>query len=231
MSTTNEKIVADCPSCNGQRHAYVRAQHDFYEQALDDTSIVARILECGGCQTIFFRKDTWSTAWATGEGDDTDIKYWPSNNLQKSPITRDPPFWLSNSFIYWPQPDASLINLLNETYSATNNGLLVLAAIGVRTSIDRSAELLGVDAGKPFVQKLEALVELGKISLDDQRILGVLIDAGSAAAHRGWKPAPAELNTMLEVMEAFIKRQFISDDIKKLQQAVPPRQPLKEKSA
>jgi hypothetical protein len=128
-----------------------------------------------------------------------------------------------NCVDHWPQADATFANLLNETYSATNSGFLVLAAIGVRTTIDRSAELLGVDAEKPFVQKLIELAELAKITPDDQKILAVLIDAGSAAEHRGWKPAPAALNTMLEVMETILKQQFISDDVKKLKEAVPPR--------
>ncbi len=52
----------------------------------------------------------------------------------------------------------------------------------------------------------------------------VLVDAGSAAAHRGWRPKPEELNTMMDVVETFLHRSFILDEgIKKLKAAIPPK--------
>jgi hypothetical protein len=48
------------------------------------------------------------------------------------------------------------------------------------------------------------------------------VDAGSAAAHRGWRPNHEELNTMIDVVESFLHRSFIvGDGIKKLKAAVP----------
>jgi hypothetical protein len=223
MTENDTKILALCPTCGGERQAHVRGQYKLFTPGPEDVHITARILECGGCQTIFFREDVWCTAWATGDGDDIDVRYWPKTSTQSSPITREIPYWLDKVWIFWPQADATLVNLLGETYSATNSGLLVLAAIGIRTIIDRSSELLGVDPSKTFACKLAELVRLRKISVSEEEVLGILIDAGSAATHRGWKPAPSELNTMLEVMESFLKRQFISDDIKKLKEAVPPK--------
>jgi hypothetical protein len=118
--------------------------------------------------------------------------------------------------------DVTLGNLLSEMYTALNNDLRVLAAIGARTAFDRSSELLGVDSKLPFNQKLDQLVTMGKISKDERDTLEVLIDAGSAAAHRGWRPKPKAVNTMMDVVEAFLHRGFIlGDGIQKLKAAVP----------
>ena len=58
----------------------------------------------------------------------------------------------------------------------------------------------------------------------------MLVDGGSAAAHRGWRPEPEELNTMIDMVESFLYRSFIvGDGIAKLKAAVPPK-PKREKS-
>src|SRR5258707_3203307 len=142
--------------------------------------------------------------------------YWPA------PVERKPPKWIESIEF----ADQTLGRLLTEMYAALNNDLRVLAAIGARTAFDRSSELLGVDASLQFRQKLEDLVKLGKVGTDEQETLRVLVDAGSAAAHRGWRPKAAELNTMMDVIEAFLYRSFIvGDGIKKLKASVPAKPP------
>ena len=130
-----------------------------------------------------------------------------------------------------PPPLAPRTNqtLLSETYTALNNDLRILAAIGARTAFDHSSEKLGVDASLPFNKKLDELLKLGKISSDERQTLEVLVEAGSAAAHRGWRPKPAEINTMMDLLEAFLHRAFVlGDGIKTLKAAVPPRQARKK---
>jgi hypothetical protein len=112
--------------------------------------------------------------------------------------------------------------------TALNNDLRILAAIGARTAFDHSSEKLGVDASLPFNKKLDELLKLGKISSDERQTLEVLVEAGSAAAHRGWRPKPAEINTMMDPLEAFLHRAFLGDEIKTLKAAVPPRQARKK---
>jgi hypothetical protein len=105
-----------------------------------------------------------------------------------------------------------------------NNDLRVLAAIGARTAFDRSSELLKVDPALGFNEKLDQLHNMGKVSKSERDTLEILVDAGSAAAHRGWPPKPEELNTMMTIVEAFLHRAFILDDgIRKLKAAVPPK--------
>jgi len=126
--------------------------------------------------------------------------------------------------------DRILGKLLSEVYAALNNDLRVLAAIGARTAFDRSSELLQIDPALSFREKLDELVSIGKVGTSERDTLEVLVDAGSAAAHRGWVPKAKELRTMMAIVEAFLHREFVlGDRLKKLKAAVPPK-PARKKT-
>ena len=140
--------------------------------------------------------------------------YWPA------PVSRQRPNWLHRI----QKSERDLGELLEELYAALDNDLRVLAAVAVRTVFDRASALLQVDPAMGFDEKLKSLQTAGKISRDEERILRVLVDAGSAAAHQGWRPKADELNTMVEVVESFLHRSFVlGDGITKLKASVPPR--------
>ena len=225
MSSEDKIIKGHCPNCGSGRKAFVRASH--VVQHPDDgdgasASDTGMILECCGCERVYFRRDYWFSEWetivdhpVTGqpmlEGG-TETTYWPSV------IARQRPKWLDPL----RDRDNSLGLLLDEMYSALDADLRVLAAIGARTVFDRASELLGVDAAISFQKKLDSLGANGKISLDEEKTLEALVDAGSAAAHRAWRPQPDELNTMMDVVESFLHRSFIvGDGIAKLKASVP----------
>ena len=69
MSEPALKIMkAHCPDCGGLRNAYVRGEHVVNGSDKDDGtswSDTGRILECGGCSRIFFRRDFWFSEWET----------------------------------------------------------------------------------------------------------------------------------------------------------------------
>lgn len=225
MSSDHEIIRAHCPSCGSGRKAFIRAKHVVeYADAIDGSSATdtGMILECCGCERVYFRRDYWFSEWETigdhplsgqpiMEGG-TETTYWPSV------IARQRPKWLD----MLRARDKSLGFLLDEMYAALDADLRVLAAIGARTAFDRASELLGVDPAINFKEKLESLGANGKISIDEESTLDTLVDAGSAAAHRAWRPQPDELNTMMDVMESFLHRSFIvGDGIAKLRASVP----------
>lgn len=232
--SVHEIIKADCPNCGSGRNAYVRGKHvvrwsEEYSPASSTDTVL--ILECCGCNSVFFRRDHWFSEWETiGENPytgelqregGTETTYWPA------PVNRKPPEWIDKI----AKADRTLGNLLSEMYSALNNDLRVLAAIGARTAFDRASELLKVDAGLPFGKKLDELVSIGKVSKSERDILEALVDAGSAAAHRAWVPKPTELKTMMEIVEAFLHRAFILEEgLQKLRAAVPPK-PIRQKTS
>lgn len=233
MMAPEDKIIkGHCPNCGSDRKAFVRREYVVHSSDDDDgtsASDTGMILECCGCERVYFRRDFWFSEWETvGEHPVTgeqrleggvETSYWPA------PITRQRPKWLSKI----EEADRDLGKLLGEMYTALDNDLGVLSAIAARTVFDRASELLGINPAVTFQEKLDSLGGNGKISIDEESTLEVLVDAGSAAAHRGWRPKPDELNTMIDVVESFLHRSFVvGDAVAKLKASVPTK-PQREK--
>jgi len=90
--------------------------------------------------------------------------------------------------------------LLGEIYIALQSGSRRLALMGTRTLVDMLLlEEVG-DVGT-FDAKLKALREKGVISERNRQVLLTVLDAGSAAAHRGYKPTRDELEVVMDVVE------------------------------
>lgn len=217
-----------CPHCGPGRRAdvvghYQRRNND--EENGVWSEIDYRILRCRGCEGAYFQTDEVVSDYPdvsfnlrTREYEDHTphkITYWPA------PSKRKKPDWSSKLFAV----DNDLNSLFDDVYVALNNDLRVLSAIGIRTAFDRASELLNVDPAKNFAEKLKDLVKLGKIGESERGTLAILTDAGSAAAHRGWKPEPKQLGTMMGIIEAFLYRNFVLDpEVKSLKKYVPPKQ-------
>jgi hypothetical protein len=114
-----------------------------------------------------------------------------------------------------------------------DNDLNMLAAIGLRTSFDIASEQLGVAANLTFEKKLDALLAEGFIEESGLEQLSVLVEVGSASAHRGWIPNAAQLITLMQLLENFIYKAFIAPvrlkhhaaEIAKIMGLVPKRPP------
>jgi hypothetical protein len=178
----------------------------------------SHILQCGGCKSIYFQ-EIYVFSEDYDYGYQGEISYNERITYYPSPAKRSRPEWLHRSI------DNSLYDLLDETYNALNVDARVLAATGARTVFDRASELLGIDPALTFKEKLDLLHTNGHIGASERGNLDLLTDAGSAAAHRGWKPTINQLNTVMSIVEAFIYRAFVLDDeVKKLKSQIPPRQ-------
>ena len=220
-----ETRTAPCPACGGRRKCWVRGFHgksETFENLSQYTQ--ATILQCCGCDKMFFEQRVTFTDY-----DDVDynpetnqvepvtnvvLKYWP-------PVTaRNRPKWFEEIYPRDPQ----LKSLMDELYFALDHGLNVLAGIAVRTSFDRVTEWTGISPSLGFAVKLQKLLDDGRIGPTEKDILGVLVDAGNAAAHRGWKPSFEDLGTMMDVLEQFVHRTLIlSHQSQQLKARVPKR--------
>lgn len=235
MPRSEPKILrGHCPVCGSDRKAYIRCKHEVQSSDQDygtSASDVGMVLECCGCERIYFRRDYWFSEWDEIVTDPIsghdrlergiETTYWPA------PVRRQRPNWLER--IEASERDLGM--LLDEMYAALDNDLRVLAAVAARTVFDRASQLLGVDPAIGFKEKLDRLRADGKISLHEEEILEVLVDAGSAAAHRGWRPRVDQLSTMLDVLETFLHRSFVlGDGIKKLRASVPTRPTSRQKT-
>jgi hypothetical protein len=210
-------VKGHCPACGPDIWADVVADHQSHFHDHEDGTwgqIEYRILRCKGCEAVYFQRgEIFSEDLDPRTGEPLQrITYWPAPSKRKQPA------WSADLFVF----DSDLSSLFDDIYVALNNDLRVLSAIGIRTAFDRASELLGVDPAKNFAEKLTDLVALGKIGSSEKDTLDTLTDAGSAAAHRGWKPKPKELDTMMSIIEAFLYRTFILDAAaKSLKQNVP----------
>ena len=223
-------IQGQCPTCDDERNAYVRAEHE--DQWSDEERPILwgtssyRILECGGCETVYFQKTTTFS-------EDQDYKH--------NPVTGEVEAFLPERKTYWPKHDnrtkpawsfklndEGLKSLYDEIYLAFNNESRTLATIGIRTAFDRASELLDIEPELPFKDKLKELDQARLISTIEKDALEVLTDAGSAAAHRAWRPSMEEVDSLLSILEAFLQRNFIiPSEAEAVKKSVPPRKKKK----
>ena len=218
-----DKVKGHCPQCGPNKWADVKAIVTHRESDGDVSGATDhRILQCPACDTIYHQTNsTFSEDWDwvhnphTGETEmvyTETIEHWPP------PAKRSRPAWLD----HLPSVDTDLYRLMSEIYSSVEGSLDVLAAIGIRTAFDRGSELLSIDPAKTFSEKLGDLVSAGYIGDTEKDALSVMTEAGNASAHRGWKPTADQLETMLQIFEAFVHRNFIlRHDVSKLKNAVP----------
>lgn len=227
-------VKGHCPKCGPDISADVVASHkerwDHEEAALWSVDTYS-ILKCRGCDAIYVQhKHVFS--------EDEDYERDPHTGGYR------PVYY--PKFTYWPAParrvrpewtdrlgDDVLRDLLDEVYAALDADQRVLAAIGIRTVLDRAMVLTGATEAFGFGEKLDEIKESGLIGQREKEILIVLTDAGGAAAHRGWRPEPPALATIIDGAEAFLYRALVlGDAVKAIQEEVPgrPRRPKKGSS-
>jgi rubredoxin len=215
-----------CPECGAERADVVAQHKEEYDYGGIYGATYYSVLECRGCGHHYFKTLSWNSEDIdhehnpiTGEWDTIAherIAFWPPAAKRRRPEWAD-----EIGF-----EDRVLGSLFDDVYTALSNNLGVLAAIGMRTVFDRAAELLNIDPAKTFQQKLSELKAGDHITEKEKTVLGALIDAGSAAAHRGWQPKPKQLDAMMTILEAFLHRAFLLEDIgAELGKGVPKRQP------
>ncbi len=185
--------------------------HGEYESSISGRDEY-RLLQCCGCDRVYLQIISYFSE--NNPPNRRTIKHWPE------PEKRPQPDWVIKLY----SDDSTLYSLLAQTYQAYNLELSALAAVGMRAVFDRTAEELAIDPDLSFLDKLGELVRRGKIAEDEKGALDVLIDAGSAAIHRGWRPRSEQLDTMIEILESFVYRHlFIIKAAAKLRPTVPAR--------
>ena len=98
--------------------------------------------------------------------------------------------------------------VLREVYISLNVGLNFLAAVGIRTALDLIINEKVGDSGT-FEQKLDSLVSGGFVSSEEHDRLEVLIEVGSAAAHRGYVPTAKVLTIVLKILESLVQKLYV----------------------
>lgn len=121
--------------------------------------------------------------------------------------------------------------ILNEIYSALDNSLFFLASCGTRTVIDQLiVEKIGDIGG--FETKIVELINKGIIDEDEKEMFLAVINAGSASAHRNFRPTDDLLKSMMDIMEEILfkllitpnRKRELKNKAKAIKKATPQRQ-------
>ncbi len=229
-----------CPNCDAERNAEVLAE-DTLEEEDKASGVWGRstysILRCLGCDRRYIRlvqacsedtaleddPETGEPFWAINE----QVTYWPSPPRVRG---RRRPAWLecrlefSEISVGLASEYPELASLLGEVYTALDNKSHILATIGMRTVFDCASLKLGADPNQSFAEKLIELTAGNKIGGEEKEILSVLADAGSAAAHRGWKPTEDDIDHLMGALENFLERAFVlKHNLRRVKKNIPAR--------
>lgn len=226
---------AHCPTCNRSQncdmHGRIYQPWDWSDRDGHSMSggVYHTLFECRGCNTVFHETSSW-------DENDVDQWYGPTGETESEPIftketfpkppSRTRPDWFDVSGVI----DPTLNGLLDETYKADEAGCRMLSAVGLRAALDNCFEGVQIPGGDTFEEKLEALKTRGFIGDTEHGLLTVLVDAGSAAAHRGWAPDRQHVHQLMDVLENFIQRVFVNGQrALAMKEGIPQRQPRTKK--
>lgn len=234
---------AKCSACGGDRNCNVVGEHVV---KYDDEYFMAEtrwsLLECRGCEHVFVEKTGTNSEdfdiAVDDEGEQIMVhierkSYWPAFSRRKKPE------WMTEQGILEIDDVRGLNDVLIELYSALENDMVILAGIGIRTAFDVASELLEIDSEKTFQEKIDSLVQGGMIGAVDRNRISILVDAGSAVAHRGWRPSSEEISTMMDVLEHFLnvslieprRREKLDEKAKVISASVPAKKKRIKKDA
>ncbi|MEM7619145.1 MAG: DUF4145 domain-containing protein [Pseudomonadota bacterium] len=222
MEEIKEKFF--CNKCKTVTKHFIRGEHTKTEEDKKyPIYLITRLLiiECCGCENHALAKKTFLSEdvyldYCPKTGKTIEVQNW--DEVIYPPVSyRKTPLWLKKL------EDRTLIDILTETYNALSLKSNYLATFGSRTAIDRLIFIMVGDKGC-FKKGLEALKHNGKISVDELQILEPIIEAGNAAAHRGWRPSDEELSIILDTAEGLIHRLLIlPEETKRLEENIPKR--------
>lgn len=209
-----------CNRCLGVRNQFLLYSTRFDWTEVDEQtgeaayteSAIYELLKCCGCDQITLRL-TEDAPWL----EDGTVRYFPPA------VSRQRPEWMSR-FRYLASTDTEHIRrLFDEIYSALQNDLRALAAMGVRALLEHVMIAACGDKGT-FKKNLSAFESAGHVSAKQAARIGSILEAGHATIHRGFTPDKADISVLLGIAEHVVESVYIHDaSVDRLNKSVPPR--------
>jgi len=146
------------------------------------------VMECHDCGNTTYCIHQWHHPGSMiGDPYIKSTEYFPPLSFRQKPK------WYSGL-------NRSFRTILDEVYLALDNRLFILASTGTRTALDLLIVSKVGDVGR-FKDKVDLLLKNGIINSQEKDLLLAVIDAGSASAHRNFKPTKKAINDMMEITE------------------------------
>jgi hypothetical protein len=182
-----------CNNCDKvTNHSLLASVDEHGEQGVVHWKDTYQILKCS-CGNVTVRKQQWCSEWQEPNSEPHyNYTFLPPRHFRKKPK------WFS-------QLDQKLIDVLDEVYAALQHGLYYVATVGIRTVLD----MVMVDKVKDIGEnedKYAALLAKGIVTENQLDLLKVAIEAGNAAAHRGYRPSADDLKHLIVITETIIEK-------------------------
>ena len=211
MADGKEITLSHCNRCARVTKHVILASHKVNDsEVLEDIGPIHwwdlyELVECRGCQNISMRHTSYFDPT-----DETTITIYPPQVLRRRP------HWLQEL------PD-SIETIMQQTYQALDSNSRALALMGARTAVDMvMSDKIG-DVGS-FAKKLEALETSGVIGSRNRSVLEAALDAGNAAAHRGYQPSADDISAVMDIVENLLQAAYhLSSLAERLKKATPRR--------
>ncbi len=210
MDNEKESVMSFCRQCGGDRHHSVLtkktrawSEEDSPVSGGDTWSIV----ECGGCHTVTFVHSHWfSEDYELTDEGPTPIVH---RDLYPPAPPRKMPEWGPDTFLCFSAEDIWVLQLHGDIYAAIGLGAYALATMGLRAIVDFVVTSKAGENGE-FRQKLERMRDRSLITEAQVDVLYAAFDAGSAAAHRGYRPTREDVYTLLDITESLLEQTYVA---------------------
>lgn len=211
MATTK----AHCNTCGGERNHDIRHSEKTtwedgeYHISGSDTY---ETLKCCGCDAIKLRHLSWFS-----EDGDQEVNYFPAAIFRRNPE------WFNKLWSELSNDDKFVEHLLKEIYIALQHNLPSLAAMGVRSLLEKIMVSKTGDHGS-FVQNIAEFERLGYVSRIQRERLEAILEAGHAAIHRKFMPSKKDVVTLVDLTEHIVETVYLHEaKVSALKERVPPR--------
>lgn len=204
-----EIAKAFCNNCKQQTKHFVIVKRVTRDEVPEGDTIYwedrYNMLECCGCGTCSLKQQSFFS-----EEPGIETRYYPPR------IARPLPLWR------WTLPQ-QIGDILNEVYVALQADCRALALMGARAIMDLVMVDKVGDVGT-FAQKLEELERQGFVGTQNRLFLDAALDAGSAAAHRGYTPESEDINHVMDIIENLLQGVYaLEKAAQRLRRSTPPR--------
>lgn len=217
----SDQTRAHCNKCERETHHDVlHSITDRWESEPEDHGFTVsgsdtyETLRCRGCDDIKLRHTSWFS-----EADEPAIAYFPPSTFRKKPK------WFDEMILELPEGSEFVETLAAEIYVALQNGLPSLAAMGVRSLLEKVMVASVGDQGS-FAANLNKFELQGHVANRQRERMEAILEVGHASIHRHFKPSAADLSTLMDISEHILESLYLHDaKVQKLRARTPPRPP------
>jgi hypothetical protein len=190
-----------CRTCKREQKHTIVAKHaeNGHEEKYDVTWWNSyEVIQCGGCDTISFRRVHSNTDLFDGETGELEesIEIYPDPTKHREPIPDSDEFPALTRRVYL------------ETLTAISNNAPILAAIGIRAIIESVCKDLATGKNN-LAKNIDALADLGHLSKAQADMLHNHRFMGNVAAHEIQPPNPSNLIAALEIAETLLRTIYV----------------------